>query len=149
MELRESGFRTLFGGFSVLFGTGEETTTDGGILRMVFHVRSGLRLPGSHIPTRFHCETDGESLEDIREAHCGLNGVSWPRQGISGFPQLPCSTNVQIHQDGNALLLNRCWAPILISANGLDRRALSGVEFMLPVFNGNMNLNFNLNHKKL
>ncbi|KAK1312744.1 hypothetical protein QJS10_CPA07g00387 [Acorus calamus] len=75
---------------------------------------------------------DGESLEDIREALCGLNGVSWPHQGISGFPQLPCSTNVQIHQDGNALLLNRCWAPILISANGLDRRALSGVEFMLP-----------------
>ncbi|KAK1303747.1 hypothetical protein QJS10_CPB11g00741 [Acorus calamus] len=93
--------------------------------------------------------THGESLEDIREALCGLNGVSWPHQGISGFPQLPCSTNVQIHQDGNALLLNRCWAPILISANGLDRRALSGVEFMLPVFNGNMNLNFNLNHKKL
>ena len=67
-------------------------------LRLVLHVRAGVRVPGADTAAGVHGEADGEPVADLRAALGRAHGLQWPHQGLPRLPQLPCANHVQVNQ---------------------------------------------------
>jgi hypothetical protein len=67
-------------------------------LRLVLHVRAGVRVPGADTAAGVHGEADGEPVADLRAPLGGAHGLQWPHQGLPRLPQLPCTDHVQVNQ---------------------------------------------------
>ena len=67
-------------------------------LRLVLHVRAGVRVPGADTAAGVHGEADGEPVADLRAALGRAHGLQRPHQGLPRLPQLPCANHVQVNQ---------------------------------------------------
>lgn len=65
---------------------------------MVLHIYSRICLSLPDLPPRLHEQAHGEPMEDLCQALCRPHEFTWSNKGFLGFPQLPCSDNVQVHK---------------------------------------------------
>jgi hypothetical protein len=67
-------------------------------LWLVLHICAGTCILGSHLLLWVQSKAHPESLENLLQALCCTDGVTWAHQGIPYVSQLPSSNHVQVHQ---------------------------------------------------
>ncbi|CAM6076806.1 unnamed protein product [Sphagnum tenellum] len=63
---------------------------------LVLHICAGTCILGSHLLLWVQSKAHPESLEDLLQALCCTDGVTWAHQGIPYVSQLPSSSHVQL-----------------------------------------------------
>uniref|UniRef100_A0A453J7B1 Adenosine 3'-phospho 5'-phosphosulfate transporter 2 n=1 Tax=Aegilops tauschii subsp. strangulata TaxID=200361 RepID=A0A453J7B1_AEGTS len=80
-------------------------------LRVVLHVRAGIRVPGADQAAGVHHEADGEPVADLRAPLRRAHGIQRPHQGLPRLPQLPRTDHVQVHQEVLPVMIMGAFIP--------------------------------------